>query len=76
MTGDEVYGGRDLRRAIRARGMGYMLAVRANHTLTLGSGRTLTAAEAVKVIPTAPGSGCAPGTAPRAAAITTGRCWK
>ena len=74
VTGDEVYGGRDLRRAIRARGMGYMLAVRANHTLTLGSGRTLTAAEAVKVIPTAPGSGCAPGTAPRAAAITTGRC--
>jgi SRSO17 transposase len=44
VTGDEVYGGRDLRRAIRALGMGYVLAVRANHTLILGSGRTLTAA--------------------------------
>ena len=46
-----MYGGRDLRRAIRALGMGYVLAVRANHTLTLGSGRTLTAAGAVKLIP-------------------------
>jgi SRSO17 transposase len=51
VTGDEVYGGRDLRRAIRTLGMGYVLAVRANHTLTLGSGRTLTAAGAVKLIP-------------------------
>jgi SRSO17 transposase len=51
VTGDEVYGGRDLRRAVRARGMGYVLAVRSNHVLTVGSGRTLTAAEAVKVIP-------------------------
>ena len=46
-----MYGGRDLRRAIRALGMGYVLAVRANHTLILGSGRTLTAAGAVKLIP-------------------------
>ena len=51
VTRDEVYGGRDLRRAIRARGTGYVLAVRANHTVTLGSGRTLTAAGAVKLIP-------------------------
>jgi SRSO17 transposase len=51
VTGDEVYGGRDLRRAIRARGMGYVLAVRANHGLTLGSGRVLTTARAVKLIP-------------------------
>jgi SRSO17 transposase len=51
VTGDEVYGGRDLRRAIRALGMGYVLAVRANHTLTLGSGRTLTAAGALRLIP-------------------------
>jgi hypothetical protein len=43
VTGDEDYGGRDLRRAIRALGMGYVLAVRANHTLALGSGRTLAA---------------------------------
>jgi len=76
VTGDEVYGGRDLRRAIRTLGMGYVLAVRANHTLTLGSGRTLTAAGAARLIPAAPGSGCAPGTAPRAAATTTGRCWR
>ena len=51
MTGDEVYGGRGLRRAIRARGMGYVLAVRANHALTTGPGRALTAAAAVKLIP-------------------------
>jgi SRSO17 transposase len=51
VTGDEVYGGRDLRRAIRALGMGYVLAVRANHALTLGSGRTLTAAGAARLIP-------------------------
>jgi len=51
VTGDEVYGGRDLRRAIRALGMGYVLAVRANHALTIGSGRTLTAAGADGLIP-------------------------
>ncbi len=51
VTGDEVYGGRDLRRAIRALGMGYVLAVRANHALTLGSGRTVTAAGALRLIP-------------------------
>src|ERR1035438_8057870 len=51
VTADEVYGGRDLRRAIRALGMGYVLAVRANHALTLGSGRLLTAAGAVQLIP-------------------------
>jgi hypothetical protein len=46
VTGDEVYGGRDLRRAISALGMGYVLAVRADHALALGSGRTMTAARA------------------------------
>ena len=51
VTGDEVYSGRDLRRAIRALGMGYVLAVRANHALTLSSGRVLTAAAAVRLIP-------------------------
>jgi SRSO17 transposase len=49
-AGDEVYGGRELRRAIRARGMGYVLAVRANSTLTLGR-KTTTAARAVNLIP-------------------------
>jgi SRSO17 transposase len=46
-----VYGGRELRRSIRQRGMGYMLAVRANHTVTVGSGRAVTAAGAVGMIP-------------------------
>ena len=31
--------------------MGYVLAVRANHTVTTGSGRTVTAAEAAGLIP-------------------------
>jgi SRSO17 transposase len=51
VAGDEVYGGRELRRDIRQRGMGYVLAVRANHALTTGSGRTMTAASAVRMIP-------------------------
>ena len=36
MAGDEVYGGRELRRGIRQRGMSYCVAVRANHTLDAG----------------------------------------
>ncbi len=51
VAGDEVYGGRDLRLAIHALGMGYVLAVRANHTLTVGSGRVLPAADAARLIP-------------------------
>ena len=51
VTGDEVYGGRELRRGIRRRGMGYVMAVRANHTLTAGAGRTMTAAEAISMVP-------------------------
>jgi SRSO17 transposase len=51
VAGDEVYGGRRLRRAIRARGMGYVLAVRSNHALTAGSGRAMTAAQAAGLIP-------------------------
>jgi SRSO17 transposase len=51
VAGDEVYGGRELRRSIRERGMGYVLAVRANHTVITGSGRTLTAAAAAGLIP-------------------------
>jgi SRSO17 transposase len=39
VAGDEVYGGRELRRGIRQRGMGLVMAVRANHALTTGSGR-------------------------------------
>jgi SRSO17 transposase len=51
VAGDEVYGGRKLRRGIRQRGMGYVMAVRANHTVTAGSGRTVTAAAAAGMIP-------------------------
>ena len=51
VAGDEVYGGRELRRGIRRRGMGYVMAVRANHTLTAGAGRTLTAAEGARMVP-------------------------
>jgi SRSO17 transposase len=51
VAGDEVYGGRELRRSIRQRQMGYVLAVRANHTVTASSGRTLTAAAAAGLIP-------------------------
>ena len=51
VAGDEVYGGRQPRRGIRQRGMGYVMAVRANHTLTVGSGRTVTATAAVGMIP-------------------------
>ena len=36
VAGDEVYGGRQLRRGIRERGMGYVMAVRANHVVTAG----------------------------------------
>ncbi|HYA53077.1 MAG TPA: IS701 family transposase [Streptosporangiaceae bacterium] len=51
VAGDEVYGGRELRRGIRQRGMSYCMAVRANHTLTTGSGRAVTAAAAARMIP-------------------------
>jgi SRSO17 transposase len=42
---------RELRRSIRQRGMGYVMAVRANHVATVGSGRTVTAAAAAGLIP-------------------------
>ena len=48
---DEVYSGRQLHCGIRQRGIGYVLAVRANHAVTAGSGRTVTAASAAAVIP-------------------------
>jgi SRSO17 transposase len=51
VAGDEVYGGRQLRRGIRQHEMGYVMAVRANHAVTLGSGRTMTAAAAARMIP-------------------------
>jgi SRSO17 transposase len=51
VAGDEVYRGRELRGGIRQHGMGYVTAVRANHALTTGSGRTVTAAAAAGMIP-------------------------
>jgi SRSO17 transposase len=51
VAGDEVYGGRELRRGIRQRGMSYVMAVRANHAFTAGAGRTFTAAGAVRLVP-------------------------
>jgi SRSO17 transposase len=42
VAGDEVYGGLGLRRSIRERGTGYVLAVRSNYTVTVSSGRRLT----------------------------------
>jgi len=51
VAGDEVYGGRELRRGIRQRGMSYVMAVRANHAFTAGTGRTFTAAGAVRLVP-------------------------
>ena len=51
VAGDEVYGGRELRRSIRQRGMGYVLAVGASHAVTAGSRRTATAAAAAGLVP-------------------------
>jgi SRSO17 transposase len=38
-VGDEVYGGFDLRKSIRERGAGYVMAVRSNYMVTVASGR-------------------------------------
>jgi SRSO17 transposase len=50
-VGDEVYGGRELRRRIRRLGMGYVMAVRANHVLATSPGQAVTAAAAARMIP-------------------------
>jgi SRSO17 transposase len=49
VTGDEVYGGRDLRACIRGLGMGYVMAVKHDHTVVLGP-HTTTARKAVRLI--------------------------
>ena len=41
-AGDEVYGGLDLRKGIRERGAGYVMAVRSNYMVTVAPGRRLT----------------------------------
>jgi len=67
-AGDEVYGGRQLRRAIRGRGMGYVCR----------SARTTRSrpARAARLIPRDAWHRFAPGTAARACATTTGSCWR
>jgi SRSO17 transposase len=50
-VGDEIYGGRELRRSIRKLGMSYVMAVRANHNLATSPGHTVTAARAAGMIP-------------------------
>ena len=49
-VGDEVYGGLDLRKSIRERGAGYVLAVRSNYMVTLPSGRRLTVKTAASLV--------------------------
>jgi SRSO17 transposase len=49
-AGDEVYGGVELRRSIRERGTGYVMAVRSNHAVTVPSGRRLTVKTASSLI--------------------------
>jgi SRSO17 transposase len=73
VAGDEVHGGRELRRGIRPRGMGYVLAVRANHTVTTDSGHTVTAAGAAGLIPARAWHRMRTGSGPRAPATTAGR---
>ncbi len=50
VAGDEVYGGLDLRRSIRERGTGYVLAVRSNHMVALPSGRRVTVKTAASLV--------------------------
>ena len=50
VAGDEVYGGRDLRKSIRARGTGYVLAVRSTYAVTLPSGRRLSVKTASNLV--------------------------
>ena len=50
VAGDEVYGGAELRRAIRARGSGYVMAVRSNQVVWLPSGRRLPARAAAGLV--------------------------
>jgi hypothetical protein len=76
VTGDEVHGGRELRQAIRARGMGYMLAVRASAAVAPYPGTTITAAGAVKLIPGRAWQRLRTGPGTKASATMTGPCWR
>jgi SRSO17 transposase len=50
VAGDEVYGCLDLRKSIRERGTGYVLAVRSNHAVTLPSRRRVTVKTAAGLV--------------------------
>jgi SRSO17 transposase len=50
VAGDEVYGGRDLRKSIRERGTGYVLAVRSSYKVTLPSGRRISVKKAASLV--------------------------
>ena len=50
VAGDEVYGGRDLRTSIRARGAGYVLAIRSSYAVILPSGRRLSVKTASNLV--------------------------
>src|SRR5580658_8945263 len=50
VAGDEMYGGFDLRKSIRERGTGYVLAVRSNYMVTMASGRRLTVKTAASLV--------------------------
>jgi hypothetical protein len=58
VAGDEVYGGRQLRRGIRQRAMGYVMAVRAHHAVTTGPGRTMAAPPPAPRPPSPPALEC------------------
>jgi SRSO17 transposase len=71
-VGDEVYGGLELRRSIRERGTGYVMAVRSNHMITLPPGRRLTVKTAASLVKPAMWQRCAPARPPREPRTTTG----
>jgi SRSO17 transposase len=50
VAGDEVYGGLELRKSIRERGTGYVMAVRSNCMVTLPSARRLTVKTAASLV--------------------------
>ena len=78
VAGDEVYGGGQLRRSIRQRGMGYVLAVRANHVVSIGSGRAVTAAAAAVLPgrPSGPWSGTSSSTCSTATVARVRGSWR
>ena len=50
IAGDEVYSGLDLRKGIRERGTGYVMAARSNYRVTLPSGRRVTVKTAAGLV--------------------------